>query len=173
MVTIEHRKSNYESHEILIMTKKCGFLFHWYSPLVLRDSYFLIPRFSQKYYILPLYVSLFFVFFRIFSFFFETFRFFSNFFVFFRNFSFFFEFFRYFSKLFVFLKHSIKKILKIKILDFLSFLGFNRAFDWCTNFHIWINKIFPFPKKALINNFFSNKRNFFDVKFFNLTTYFS
>ena len=117
--------------------------------------------------------SLFFVFFRNFSFFFETFRFFSNFFVFFRNFSFFFEFFRYFSKLFVFLKHSIKKILKIKILDFLSFLGFNRAFDWCTNFHIWINKIFPFPKKALINNFFSNKRNFFDVKFFNLTTYFS
>jgi hypothetical protein len=55
MVTIKHRKSNYESHEILIMTKKCGFLFHWYSPLVLRDSYFLIPRFSQKYYILPLY----------------------------------------------------------------------------------------------------------------------
>ena len=34
MVTIEHRKSKYESHEILIMTKKCGFLFHWYSPLV-------------------------------------------------------------------------------------------------------------------------------------------
>jgi hypothetical protein len=68
--------------------------------------------------------SNFFVFFRNFSFFFEIFRFFSNFFVFFRNFSFFFEIFRFFSNFsflfetLVFLKHSNKRVLKIKMLEF-------------------------------------------------------
>jgi hypothetical protein len=50
------------------------------------------------------------------------------------------------------------------MLDFLSFLvliGFRLVYNY------------PFPKKAQKNNFFSNKRNFFDVKFFNLTTYYS